>query len=63
MSKLLDTPQLAEQVGLSTDTLNKYRVSGCGPKYIKLGSAVRYRPSDVDEWVESRIKSSTSEAA
>jgi hypothetical protein len=48
-------------VGLAPRTLEKLRVIGGGPKYSKLGRAVVYDEPDLDEWVESRKRSSTSE--
>jgi len=60
---LLDTRAAAARVGLSAVTLERYRLNGGGPRYAKLGKAVRYRPADLDEWVTSRLVSSTSEAA
>jgi len=55
------TEKAAQYVGLSKPTLERYRVSGDGPKFAKLGSAVRYRKCDLDAWIESRLVHSTSE--
>lgn len=57
------TPEAAAYVGLSKITLQRFRITGDGPAFIKLGGAVRYRRSDLDEWLESRVKQSTSEGA
>ena len=35
-------------------TLAHWRSEGRGPKFIKLGSKVAYRGSDLNEWLESR---------
>jgi hypothetical protein len=43
VSVLLNTRQAAERCNLSPRTLEKRRVTGGGPLYIRLGSAVRYR--------------------
>ena len=51
----------AEYLGLSVSTLNKWRCYGEGPKFIKMGRAIRYRLSDLDKYIESRQSSSTSE--
>ncbi|WBT08994.1 DNA-binding protein [Corynebacterium sp. SCR221107] len=37
------------------------RYDGTGPKFYKVGRRVFYRPQDVDEWVESQIKTRTDE--
>lgn len=41
-------------------TLEKLRVFGGGPPYLKLGRAVRYRPADLDAWLVARLTESTS---
>jgi predicted DNA-binding transcriptional regulator AlpA len=58
---LLDTKAAAARVGLSPVTMDRLRLTGDGPRYAKLGKAVRYRPSDLDDWIESRLVCSTSE--
>ena len=55
--------EAAGRLGLATSTLAKLRLSGAGPKYLKLGRAVRYRISDLTEWQDRRIRLSTSGAA
>ena len=50
-SKVLDTKRAATYVGLSASTLNKLRVNGDGPAYVKLGRAVVYRIKDLDDWL------------
>lgn len=61
----LMTKQAAEYVGLSPRTLEAYRVRGGGPTFIKHGGQrsglVLYRPADLDEWLESRVRHSTSD--
>jgi excisionase family DNA binding protein len=58
---LLKVTEAANHLGLSASTLNKWRMSGQGPKFVKLGRAVCYRASDLDAWLESSCRSSTSE--
>lgn len=53
--KLLTTEQAAEYLNVSRQKLEKYRQRDKGPRYAKLGGNVRYRPSDLDEWVEAQI--------
>ena len=48
---------------LSVSTLQKMRVSGRGPKFCKIGKAVRYRVADLDAYMASCLVSSTSEKA
>ncbi len=59
----LDTRAAASHIGMSKSSLEKLRVYGGGPRYMKLGHLVRYRPTDLDVWMEERTISSTSERA
>ena len=59
--EVLNTPEAARYVRLSKPTLERFRISGDGPKFLKLGGAVRYRRADLDAWLESRVTRSTSE--
>lgn len=62
VSHLLDTKAAAKHVGLSPVTLERFRITGEGAKFAKLGKSVRYRLMDLDAWVASRLVNSTSEA-
>lgn len=61
-SQNLTTPQAAAYLGLQPATLEQWRWSGRGPRFIKLGRACRYRVADLDAYMESRAFSSTTEA-
>jgi len=61
METITDTSGASKRTGLGISTLEKARVTGTGPKYCKLGRRVVYRLADLDEWMRSRIVSSTSE--
>ncbi len=60
---ILNTHDAAGYVRLSRTTLERFRLTGEGPVYCKLGGAVRYRKVDLDAWLESRRIRSTSERA
>jgi predicted DNA-binding transcriptional regulator AlpA len=60
---LLNTKAAAQRVGLSPVTLNRYRLTGEGPQFARLGKAVRYRLCDLDAWVSARLVRSTSQEA
>lgn len=47
LEALLATSQLAERWGCSPGHLKNLRCAGRGPAYVRLGSNVRYRMSDV----------------
>ena len=51
--------EAARILGLSTKTLANLRHAGGGPRYVKLGSAVRYPRSEVYAWAEDRGMDST----
>jgi predicted DNA-binding transcriptional regulator AlpA len=42
--------------------LAKSRLTGTGPRFVKVGRAVRYAESAVREFIKARGRSSTSEA-
>ncbi len=51
---VLNTRKAAERLGLSPRTLARYRMSGTGPAFLRLGKSVRYRPADLDAWAAGR---------
>lgn len=51
MEKLLKPCQLAAILGISQKTLEQWRWRKIGPKFVKVGSLVRYRPTDVLDWL------------
>ena len=55
----LRTPDAAEYCGLAARTLEKLRLSGGGPPYFKIGRAVIYDVADLDSWLESHRRRST----
>ena len=61
-SKVVTSKVAAAIVGLSESTLAKLRLNGNGPVYCKLGRRVVYRPTDLDQWLQSRIARDTSDA-
>lgn len=60
---IMNVQEAAHYVRLSAPTLNRFRTTGGGPRYAKLGGAVRYRKADLDAWLTSRLVGSTSEVA
>jgi predicted DNA-binding transcriptional regulator AlpA len=60
---LLTEAQVSEILGRGVPTLQKDRVAGTGPQFIKMGRLVRYRPSDVQAWLAERVRRSTAESA
>jgi len=51
---LLDEHDVARITGLSVASVRRWRYLKQGPIYLKIGSAVRYRPDDIAAWLASR---------
>jgi len=58
---MLTTHEAASYLRLSPRTLERLRVSGTGPKFVRLGHSIRYRQQDLDAHVAARVVASTSE--
>lgn len=61
MNELINPHKLAEMLCLSEATLRKWRWEGKGPRFVKIGRKVAYRPSDITEYVQGQIRKSTSD--
>jgi excisionase family DNA binding protein len=57
LPRLLTVNQVADILGCSPWTLYAWRGRGEGPPSLKVGSRVRYRPEEVDRWIESQEES------
>jgi len=57
----LRSQEAAVYTGFSQSTLEKLRVYGGGPLYIRIGRVVVYDPNDLDQWLSSHKRSSTAE--
>ena len=53
-ASLLNEHQVAKLLGLSVASIRRYRLLKQGPRFFKLGAAVRYKITDVSTWLESR---------
>lgn len=54
---MLTSDQAAAYLGLgSRRTLESMRWKGTGPKFAKIGRLVRYRISDLNAYIEARLK-------
>jgi len=45
---LLIEQDVANHIGVSIQTLRKWRYDGIGPRHIKIGRTIRYRQEDID---------------
>ena len=58
---LLNTEQAAQLLGVSPRTLERLRVIGGGPEFVKIGRSVRYEVSVLYRWLKTRRRMSTSD--
>lgn len=58
---LLRPRDVAKILNVSTSWLAKARLSGDGPRFVKIGRAVRYLESSLREYIKGRTRGSTSE--
>jgi excisionase family DNA binding protein len=49
-NRILTDVEVAERLGVSRFTVRSWRLKGVGPRFLKMGRAVRYRAEDVDEY-------------
>lgn len=57
---LLTVQETARLLRCSASSLNKWRLIGRGPHFVYVGSRVRYRPTDIAEYINKQIRASTS---
>ena len=59
---LINTRDAASRLGFSKSTLDKLRLTGDGPAYIKRGKSVYYTEQDLSDWIAEKPRyRSTSE--
>ena len=59
---LLTEKEAGKILGFSIRTLQKWRIEGQGPHFIRVSArAIRYRREDLDRWIESCVRTSTSD--
>lgn len=56
---LLTDEDLSKLVGRSKNWLAKQRMTGDGPRFLKIGGSIRYRQSAVEEWLRACERKST----
>jgi predicted DNA-binding transcriptional regulator AlpA len=53
IGSLLNEHDVARITGLSVASVRRWRLIRQGPKYLKIGAAVRYKSEDISIWLES----------
>jgi excisionase family DNA binding protein len=56
MRKLWGPKDVAEYLGVPVQTIYQWRTRGYGPPGIRIGKHVRFRPADVEAWVDTQIR-------
>lgn len=51
--KLMNDTQVAKYLNISVAGVRRWRTLHKGPKFLKIGAAVRYRRRDVEVWLDS----------
>lgn len=59
MERLIAPADLAEQLSVTIGQLAQMRYLGTGPEYVKVGTRVRYAPSDVQAWLAAQRRART----
>lgn len=53
-TRVLNEHEVAGILRLSVATMRHWRLVQKGPKWLKLGSAVRYRPQDIQAYLDGK---------
>jgi predicted DNA-binding transcriptional regulator AlpA len=60
LDRLLTPEDTAAMLGVSLSWLAKARLSGAGPRFVKIGRSVRYPEPYIRDYVHQQTRSSTS---
>lgn len=55
MRNLLNEKEASELLSISLATLRRRRTEGRPPRFVKIGSSVRYRAEDLDAFIQSSL--------
>jgi predicted DNA-binding transcriptional regulator AlpA len=51
--EIMNEHQVADYIGMSVASVRRWRTIRNGPKFLKIGSAVRYKREEVEGWLNS----------
>jgi excisionase family DNA binding protein len=51
----LSPAELSERLGVPAETLKRWRRTGAGPRFLRVGRHIRYRTADVEAWEKTRL--------
>jgi len=63
IESLLDSAELAALLNVPERSLAQWAYRGVGPPYVKVGRHRRYRPEDVERWLERQTRGGPDAAA
>lgn len=55
MGRLWTLDEVSTYLGIPKETLYQWRYKGYGPKGARIGKHLRYRPEDVEAWVDGQV--------
>ena len=58
--RLLTLDELCEYIGVAKGTVLHWRVEGRGPRGLKVGRFLRFRPEDVEIWLDAQADAKAS---
>lgn len=61
-SEMLRRAAAAKFLGLATQTLDNWRSTGRGPRFVKLGTRVVYQRADLEAYLAANKRQSTARA-
>ncbi|MBC6831037.1 excisionase [Corynebacterium sp. LK29] len=56
MSSLLTPGEVSRRLGVSRQTLMRWRARGVGPDFMQVGELVRYVPESVDAYASGKVR-------
>ncbi|WP_251149948.1 helix-turn-helix domain-containing protein [Cellulosimicrobium sp. Marseille-Q4280] len=57
--RLMTPEELAEHLGVTLHCVYAWSSRGGGPKVVRVGARLRYRPTDVEQWLDRVTDSGT----
>lgn len=51
--ELLNETEVAKKLRVSLACLRRWRLEKRGPRFVKIGQLVRYRPEELELWIQS----------
>ena len=56
LNPLLNEKEVAKLLKLSVKTIQRYRLYGGGPEFIKINKSVRYSTQAIEEYLKPRVR-------